>query len=383
MTLSQAHIAIIGAGPSGLTLARLLELANIAYVVLERDESAALADEYSSSGTLDIHKKLGQSALKAAGLLDKFQSIARYDVPTRIVDAQGHVNVIIPGESNTNKPEIDRKDLRRLLLDSIPADRVRWGCKVEQVQKNDDGSISIHHTNGQVENGFCLVVGADGAWSKVRKLITSEKPQYSGIRFFTTFIKPEDPTYYSVASMVENGNYLAMGNGRQIFLHYLGDRSYHLSVGLKLPENWTVNSMVFHNPSALWKSLLQNEFAEWAQELTELITSSDRSFRSWPLYSTPEKSVAWKHIPGVTLIGDAAHLTVPTGDGVNNALYDSEELARQIIKYGIDNLDFAVVEYEKEMQPRALKAIEKGQWFTKHFFGADAPQNFLQASMNP
>jgi 2-polyprenyl-6-methoxyphenol hydroxylase-like FAD-dependent oxidoreductase len=109
--------------------------------------------------------------------------------------------------------------------------------------------------------------------------------------------------------MAENGNYLAMGNGRQIFLHYLGDRSYHLSVGLKLPENWTSKSTVFHDPSSLWKSLLQNEFAEWAQKLTELITSSDRSFRSWPLYSTPEKSVAWIHIPGVTLLGDAAHLT--------------------------------------------------------------------------
>ncbi|KAG2174756.1 hypothetical protein INT43_005814 [Umbelopsis isabellina] len=381
MTLSQARIAIIGAGPAGLTLARLLELAKIAYVVFERDESAALAGEYSSSGTLDIHEKLGQSALKEAGLLDKFQSIARYDVPTRIVDAQGKVIVMIPGESNTHKPEIARKDLRNLLLSSIPDKAIRWGCKVEDVQKDNDGSVSIHLTNGQVVSGFLLVVGADGAWSKVRKLITSEKPQYSGTHFFTTFIKPEDPTYTSVASVVETGNYLAMGNGRQIFLHYLGDRSYHLSVGLKLPENWTSSSMMFHDSSALWKSLLQNEFIEWTQELTKLISSSNRSFRSWPLYSTPEKSVDWKHIPGVTLIGDAAHLTVPTGEGVNNALYDSAELARQIIKCGIDDLDSAVIIYEKEMLPRALKAIGKGKWYTEHFFGADTPQSFLQASM--
>jgi 2-polyprenyl-6-methoxyphenol hydroxylase-like FAD-dependent oxidoreductase len=74
-------------------------------------------------------------------------------------------------------------------------------------------------------------------------------------------------------------------------------------------------------------------------------------------------------------------LSVPTGDGVNNALYDSVELARHIVKYGIDDLDSAVVDYEKEMLPRALKAIGKGQWFTEHFFGADTPQSFLQASM--
>jgi 2-polyprenyl-6-methoxyphenol hydroxylase-like FAD-dependent oxidoreductase len=179
MTISQASIAIIGAGPSGLTLARLLELANIAYVVFERDESAALADEFSSSGTLDIHKNLGQSALKEAGLLDKFQSIARYDVPTRIVDAQGNVNVMIPGDSDTDKPEIDRKGLRKLLLGSIPASRVRWGCKVEHVQKDDDGSVSIHRTNGHVESGFRLVVGADGAWSRVRKLVSALHVQIS------------------------------------------------------------------------------------------------------------------------------------------------------------------------------------------------------------
>jgi hypothetical protein len=109
--------------------------------------------------------------------------------------------------------------------------------------------------------------------------------------------------------MVEKGNYLALSKGREIFLHYLGDGSYHLAVGVKLPESWTSESTVLHDPLALWQSLLQNEFAEWAQRLTELIKSSDRGFRSWPLYSMSEKSMPWKHTPGVTLLGDAAYLT--------------------------------------------------------------------------
>jgi 2-polyprenyl-6-methoxyphenol hydroxylase-like FAD-dependent oxidoreductase len=323
-------IAIIGAGPSGLTLARLLELAGIDYMVFERDESAIFSNKRSSSGTLDIHKELGQVALKEAGLLEEFQSIARYNVPIKIADAQGTVQADIPGDSNSDKPEIDRKDLRNLLLSSIPDTRIRWGYSVQHIQRENDGSISVH-TNGCVEPGFRLVIGADGAWSKVKKQVkcpsfpsevekfsvadpssqvTHTELQYSGIHFFTAFIQPGDPTYSSAASIVGKGNYLAMNKGRQIFLHYLGDGSYHLSVGVKLPGSQAVaTSNIFHDPMTLWKSLLLGEFAGWAQELTELIKSSASKFRSWPLYSAPETSLPWNPTPGLTLVGDAAHLT--------------------------------------------------------------------------
>lgn len=171
MILSRAPIAIIGAGPSGLTLARLLELANVAYVAFERDESATWAGEYSYSGPLDIHEDSGQAALKEAGLMEKFQSIAHYGMLTRIVGAQGSVHAKVSGDGGKGKPDIDRKDLRKLLLSSIPASKVRWGYEIQHVQKDYDGSVSVHHTNGRVKSGFRLVVGVDGAWSKVRKLV--------------------------------------------------------------------------------------------------------------------------------------------------------------------------------------------------------------------
>ncbi|KAJ5716136.1 monooxygenase [Penicillium malachiteum] len=118
---------------------------------------------------------------------------------------------------------------------------------------------------------------------------------------------------------------------------------------------------------------------EWAQELLELIKSADRSFRPWPLYTLSESSVIWDHTPGVTLLGDAAHLTIPLGTGVNAALYDALILARRIIQYAPDDLDSAVIEYEKTMLSQALEAIEKSQWYAEHFFGADGPQAFLRA----
>ena len=73
---------------------------------------------------------------------------------------------------DTDRPEIDRRDLRVLLLDSVPKDKIRWGSKVENLQRQDDGMMSICFADGTTESGFRLVVGADGAWSKARSLVS-------------------------------------------------------------------------------------------------------------------------------------------------------------------------------------------------------------------
>ncbi|KAJ5720450.1 monooxygenase [Penicillium malachiteum] len=263
MISQQVPIAIIGAGPAGLTLARLLELAKITFVVFET-----------------------------------------YNVSTKIADGAGIVHLDIPGQSGEEKPEIDRKDLRKIFLDSIPAHKVRWGFNAQEVKKDIDGSMSVHAKNGHVESRFQLVVGADSAWSKVRKL----PPQYSGTTFFTSYLRVNNLVYSSVASMVGTGNYLALDEGSQIFLHYLGNRSYHLSVGIRMPDVWDAEARSLRDPSAILQAMTQN-VTEWVQELTELIKSADRSFRPWPLYTLSKSSVTWEHMPGVTLLGDAAHLT--------------------------------------------------------------------------
>jgi 2-polyprenyl-6-methoxyphenol hydroxylase-like FAD-dependent oxidoreductase len=165
-------IAILGAGPSGLTLARLLQVANIPFKVFERDESRASAAA-GGSGPLDIHADGGQIALREAGLIDHFRKMARIDTTNIIADMHGKVylRTVEEGEE-TDRPEIDRKDLRKMLLESVEEERVRWDCKVERVQREDDGTMSIHFANGKIEGGFRLVVGADGTWSKVRSLVS-------------------------------------------------------------------------------------------------------------------------------------------------------------------------------------------------------------------
>lgn len=163
-------ITILGAGPSGLALGRLLEVANIDYIIFERDESASRANE--RGGTLDIHTGSGQLALQEAGLLDQFKSLARYEQTTTIADAKGAVHLRLKASGDQDRPEIDRKDLRALLLSSVPANKVCWGMRVQRVQRDTDGLMSVHFADGTVESGFRLVVGADGAWSRARSLVS-------------------------------------------------------------------------------------------------------------------------------------------------------------------------------------------------------------------
>lgn len=175
---SSASIAIIGGGPSGLVFARLLELNGITdYVVYERDQSVT-PGQWQQGGTLDLHGPSGQLALKRAGLFDEFSTkFARWDASCfRVLDPQGGNVFYMEGR---DAPEIDRLQLRQLLLDSLPAHKVRWGSPVASVEKIADRSgkpnnkgYTIHFADGTLVSDFCLVVGADGAWSKVRPLVS-------------------------------------------------------------------------------------------------------------------------------------------------------------------------------------------------------------------
>jgi 2-polyprenyl-6-methoxyphenol hydroxylase-like FAD-dependent oxidoreductase len=171
-----APIAIVGGGPCGLTLARLLECAGIDYIVFERDASAVPEPGFQG-GTLDIHGNTGQEALRRAGLHDEFEKLARRDATSMVVQSYKGDHFLKFGEER-DAPEIDRLQLRQILLDSIPSHRIRWGKALRAIERDthqtptDAKDIVLHFADGSTETGFRLVVGADGAWTKVRKLVS-------------------------------------------------------------------------------------------------------------------------------------------------------------------------------------------------------------------
>ncbi|KAF9875362.1 monooxygenase FAD-binding protein [Colletotrichum karsti] len=382
-----APIAIVGGGPCGLVFARLLELNNIDYVVFERDASSVPTPMYQG-GTLDLHPPSGQQALKDAGLFDEFKKLARWDA-TRFTIQNTTCTLRHSFGEGRDAPEIDRLQLRQMLLDSIPSHKIRWGHGVRSIEKEGSDWL-INFSNGASASGFRLVVGADGAWSKVRPLLTAAKPEYSGKLFIEGRISHGNPSYAAALEITGPGNMMALGYGRSLSVQQVADGSYRMYAGLVAPEDLTRKTLDMADTEGTRRKLLTSPelFADFAPELKQFITDAEGPFRPWPLYRMPVSSLSWARVPGVTLIGDAAHVSTPfVGEGVNIAMYDALKLMNSIKKHcggGVDGdfkdaagLEKAVAEYEEDMFERAQSFISRCIMSEGIFFAEDGAQQLV------
>ncbi|KPM38162.1 hypothetical protein AK830_g8399 [Neonectria ditissima] len=352
-------IAIIGAGPCGLTLARLLECQKIDYVVYERDETAASAN---AGGSLDIHQDTGQAALRKAGLWDEFRNQARWeDDRFTVYDKYGKQHLEHKGGDGdeAGRPEIDRKALRQILLDSIPKEKIQWAKPLKAVRLDHANSPILEFANGTTASGFQLVVGTEGAWSKVRSMITQAKPAYSGRTYIESQIPLENPLYRAIADRIGYGTAAFLAGPTQMMVQRQGNGWYRVYFGIRVPELYVGNTIDLTDVEATRNALLSGFYADWDEELKELLRCAG-NFRSWPLFQLPADSQNWTTVPGLTLAGDAAHLALPNGEGVNCAMKDALELASKIEAIGLQDLDDAVREYEKELLVRGRSHIEDG-----------------------
>ncbi|CAM1500410.1 Fc.00g095720.m01.CDS01 [Cosmosporella sp. VM-42] len=371
-------IAIIGAGPCGLTLARLLECKKIDYVVYERDETATSAN---AGGTLDLHHGTGQRAMREAGLWDAFCKEARWEDDRFVVyDKQGtrlHEQVGGGHGDETGRPEIDRRALRQILLDSVPKEKIRWSSPLKAVKMDQTGSPILEFVNGTTTGGFKLVVGADGAWSKVRSLITEAKPSYSGRTYVETQFPLDNPLYKTMANKIGFGSAAILAGLPQIMVQRQGNASYRVYFGIRAPEEYVRENIDPANIAATRDALLTDFYADWADELKDYVRSAD-NFRSWPLCHLPAESQNWTTVPGLAVAGDAAHLALPNGEGVNLAMKDALELASKVEAFGLGNLEEAVREYEKELFVRGREHIADGIWMEKMLANEKGPSEVVR-----
>ncbi|MDX8051142.1 NAD(P)/FAD-dependent oxidoreductase [Lentzea sp. BCCO 10_0798] len=348
------HVTIIGAGLGGLTLARVLHVNGIPCTAYEAEESPSARTQ---GGMLDIHDYNGQIAVEAAGLMDEFQRLVLPGRQAmRVLDSDGTVLFEKGDDGTGGRPEVQRAGLRQMLLDSLPPGTVRWGCKVTGVEGRTvtfaDGSTVVAD----------VLVGADGAWSRVRALVTDVKPEYTGMSFVETYLYDADTRHPDVANAVGGGSMFAPGQGKGIFAHRESGDTLHAYVEFSRPLEWFDDL-----------GRIAGEFEGWAPELTKLITESDTEPVFRPHYALPSEH-RWDRVPGVTLVGDAAHLMPPNGEGANLAMLDGAELGKALATKDVET---ALAEYEEAMFERAAHTAADSEEMVQSLFGDESPQKLL------
>ncbi|MFJ8098242.1 FAD-dependent oxidoreductase [Streptomyces griseofuscus] len=344
-------VTIIGAGLGGLTLARVLHLHGIPATVYEAEPSPTAR---SQGGLLDIHDYNGQLAIQAADLTDEFRAIVLDGRQAmRILDTDGTVLFDKSDDGTGGRPEVQRGELRQILLDSLPPGTVRWGRKVTRTRALGEGRHEVVFADGRsVVTG--LLVGADGAWSRVRPLLTAAEPAYTGRSVVETYLYDAATRHPATAKAVGAGSTMVSARSREIFVHRERDDTLHAYAGLSVPQDWFAAVDLFDPAAAAAR--IAAEFAGWAPELTALITATDTAPALRPLYALPA-GTRWDRVLGVTLLGDAAHLAAPNGEGANLAMLDGAELGRALAARPGDT-EAALAAYEQAMFERALEFAE-------------------------
>ena len=325
-----------------------------------------------------MHPESGQYAIERAGLAAEFQRIARYeDQESRIYDKHGKLLLMDDDVTGQNRPEVDRGQLRQMLLDSLPATVIRWGYELSSIQQaKDDGRYELVFRNGTSER-FDLVVGADGAWSRVRPLVSQARPIYSGVTFVELGIDDADGRHPELARLVGRGLTFFVGESKALIGHR--DASSHLSIyaALRAPEDWIEKGGIDMASPDATKSSLAAHFTGWSENLLDLIYCSGNTISARKIHALPVGH-RWAHRTGITLVGDAAHLMSPFGgDGANLAMQDAADLALALA--GGNDWRAAVRDYEVAMFARAELSAAGAREMIDQVMSEDGLANLLRA----
>jgi len=361
------RIAIVGGGPGGLTLARLLQQSGAQVSVYERDQSRSARVQGSA---LDLHEDSGLAALEAAGLIDTFWANHRPDLDRlRLTDARGIVlhDHFRRMSGAGKRPEIERGPLRDLLLDSLQPGTVQWDCKLESAELQG-GQVLLRFASGQIALAD-IAVGSDGANSRFRELITPIRPEYVGVSLVEGLAPAAKQTIPELWDLLGGAALIALGGERTIGMGTKPDGSVLFYAGVKTRGDSARRSFEGADGSDQRAAWFRANFQGWS-EIWEPLFREAASMIWRPLLACPADQ-HWKPKPNVTLIGDAAHVMPPyAGEGVNMAMLDALVLSRLLLSQ--DTSADAIAAYEAEMFARMRHMAADTMVNTEMFYAPDA-----------
>ena len=368
MLIQDKYIAIIGGGPGGLTLARLLQLKGANVKLYERDfDKDARVQGYP----LDMHKESGMAALLKADLVAAFNNNVIGGADKKlIVNERGEIFFSDHNTTdNTNaisgsvNPEISRGSLRRILLESLQAETVVWDGQFIAMEAQNEGWL-LHFKNKPSAYAD-IVIAADGAHSKIRPYITPTKAFYSGITMVEINIYDAKNVTPQIYRLLNGGKIMGFGNSKCLLGGQKGDGDLGFYASLKVDENQATNHDLRYADKYQLLAWFKKEYAEWDGIWCELFENASTPVIPRPIYCMPLDQT-WQTLPNVTMLGDAAHVMPPfAGEGANTAMLDALELSECLTSDDYNNVQEALFFYETKMRKRAAtvsqRSLENGE----------------------
>ncbi len=381
MNIQDKKIAIVGGGPGGLTLARLLQLKGLNVCVYERD-----INKYArvQGSPLDLHTDSGMAAIIKADLLSEFKNnfLPKAD-RLKILDKQANIffsdhetKVEENFDSPHFRPEIDRGALRKILLESLHPDTAVWDSHFLSMSKEGEGWL-LHFKNRDAVYAD-VVIAADGANSKIRPYITDSKPFYSGITMLEGNIYDAKHTASKIAALLEGGKIMAFGKGQNILMGQKGNGEIGFYASFKTHENWAADSSLDFNNRTRVMEWFKANYPEWHDGWYALFENATVPFIPRPIYCMPLDQ-HWEAQPNVTMLGDAAHVMPPfAGEGVNMAMRDALELSNMLTSPAYPTLQDAISAYDNSMCARASMAAKESLANGERMHSEHALETMLQ-----
>ncbi|KAF8982394.1 hypothetical protein BGZ46_001356 [Entomortierella lignicola] len=403
---SNPKVLIVGAGLGGLTLAILLEKANIDYEIYERSKALrALGSAITlSSNVLPMLEQLGlYEELKAIWKETSHASIYNETENGEIELSWRSESMAFQEISGYPVALMSRPDLHSLLMSHVPSHKIHLGKRVLSISQSVRNGVLIRTSDGMTHEGDILV-GSDGAYSGVRqslfKQMANEKllPGSDG-----GDLKICNMSVLGTTKPIDTSIMPESKDGRTI--HVIGHNKPHTWRCFEVPGNrvcWRVDvqlqSSSFENSDAFKNT-------DWGTESNDSIQKDWRSFKVplgvdksfitiGDLINATEKEnitkvmleeklyTTWYHHRTV-LIGDCCHKMLPNGTrGAINAMLDAVILANAIYEIAdnatYDNIQSAFKDYYNERYPLAKADLESSQKMARLIAGQTWTDNLLR-----
>lgn len=360
------RVLVIGAGTGGLCLAHGLKKAGVDVAVFERDRTPrSMLIGYRVGISPD-----GSKALHSCLPPDVFAEFVRTTArpPRHIVMRTEKYKELLVGEVETDRDDsrseksVSRIAMRTALLGGLE-DVVHFDKTFRHYSHNADGTVTAYFDDGTSETGDVLV-GADGAQSKVRKLrLPDAKVVDTGITSIAGKLPLTDENAKLLPPLADGGITLLFGtHGEFVILHVMRFD------GTGVEDDYIMwGYAAAHEKFPDLKGMSQAELKQVVLGMTPKFHPDLRRLFElatpetvFPIrIRTSERLRPWEP-SNVTMIGDSVHLMTPgRGIGANTALRDAELLCRKLVEahHGKDAVQ-AIGEYEREMVEYGFQAVE-------------------------